>query len=64
MSSALGASAVADPAFLCVLRVSAFDRFFRFVGCYLPMQKVEKIWLRMSSAVTSPVMAPSGRRAL
>ncbi len=30
---------------------------------YLPMQKVEKMRLRMSSAVVAPVMASSGRKA-
>jgi hypothetical protein len=30
---------------------------------HLPMQKVEKMRLRMSSAVVAPVMASMGRRA-
>ena len=30
---------------------------------YFPMQKVEKMRLRMSSAVVAPVMASMGRRA-
>ena len=30
---------------------------------YLPMQKVEKMRLRMSSAVVAPVIASMGRRA-
>ena len=30
---------------------------------YLPIQKVEKMRLRMSSAVVAPVMASMGRRA-
>ena len=32
-------------------------------GPYLPMQKVEKMRLRMSSAVVAPVMASMGRSA-
>ena len=33
------------------------------LGAYLPMQKLEKIRFRMSSAVVSPVIESSGRNA-
>lgn len=43
----------------------AFVRFFRtsYENIYLPMQKVEKIWFRISSAVVSPVRLSRWRSA-
>lgn len=35
-----------------------------FIAVYLPMQKVEKIWFKISSVSVSPVTSPSEESAL